>query len=241
MSETTLAQALLAFQADPPPVHLDATNPHFKSKYASLAGVVAAVRPELVKHGLVISQQPSVLDGQPALTTRLIHAASGESQESTMLLVLEKPTPQSLGSALTYARRQSLLAVLNLVGDEDDDAEKAERRAGSSFQAPDTKPDNGSEVGPTDKQRKLIYALLHKLNYGEAEVLRVYGKKVADLARPDASDLIERLKAKEALLMHVEPGEQPEDADLVEAGIPFMWIDGFGSPAGVHVDPWRRG
>jgi hypothetical protein len=37
MTKTSLAQALHAFQKDAPPIHLDATNPHFHSKFVSLA------------------------------------------------------------------------------------------------------------------------------------------------------------------------------------------------------------
>lgn len=124
MSE--LAKALLAFQTDPPPVHLDATNPHFRSKYASLGGVVAAIRPALTKHGLVYTQPPTLTpEGAPALETRLIHAESGEELSSVMPLTAEKPGPQAQGSALTYARRYALLSILGLVGDEDDDANAA--------------------------------------------------------------------------------------------------------------------
>lgn len=128
---SALAKALLAFQTDPPPVHLDATNPHFRSKYASLGGVVAAVRPALTKHGLVVTQLPGVTPDGPVLETRLIHAESGEALSSHMPLTADKPGPQAQGSALTYARRYALLSVLGLVGDEDDDANAAQPRNGA--------------------------------------------------------------------------------------------------------------
>jgi uncharacterized protein (DUF3820 family) len=120
-----LAQALHAFQADAPPIHLDATNPHFRNSYASLGGVVGAVRPVLNKHGLVYAQLPTHLGGLPALRTVVIHAESGEELESVMPLILPKQDPQGYGSALTYARRYALLSILGLVGDEDDDANAA--------------------------------------------------------------------------------------------------------------------
>lgn len=130
---SALAKALLAFQKDPPPIHLDATNPHFNSKFASLGGVVAAVRPALTKHGLVVTQLPTVTaDGAPALETRLIHAESGEALSSHMPLLAAKQDPQAQGSALTYARRYALLAILGLVGDADDDANGAQPRNGAS-------------------------------------------------------------------------------------------------------------
>jgi hypothetical protein len=121
-----LAKALLAFQKDAPPIHFDAKNPHFGNKYASLSGVVAAIRPALNKQGIVFTQHPTTLDdGSPALKTTLIHAESNDTIWATMPLIVSKADAQGYGSALTYARRYALLSVLGLVGDEDDDANAA--------------------------------------------------------------------------------------------------------------------
>lgn len=127
-----LAKALHAFQQDAPPIHLDATNPHFGNKFASLGGVVAAVRPILNKHGLIYSQLTTNIDGAPALMTTLIHAESGDAIQGTTPLILSREDMQGYGSALTYARRYALLAILGLVGDADDDANAASSSAGAS-------------------------------------------------------------------------------------------------------------
>ncbi len=116
-----LMEALVAIQKDAPQIALDSTNPHFRSRYPSLAGVMERVRPVTAEHGVAVVQLPTTLEGAPALTTRLVHAASGEVIESTMLLLPAKPDPQGQGSALTYARRYMVLSMLGLVGDEDDD------------------------------------------------------------------------------------------------------------------------
>lgn len=123
-----LATALLHFQADAPTIPLDATNPHFHSKFASLGAVIASVRPILNKHGLVYAQFPTNIDGAPALETMLIHAESGEDIAAVTPLILAKNDPQGHGSALTYTRRYALLSILGLVGDEDDDANAATPR-----------------------------------------------------------------------------------------------------------------
>ena len=123
----TLAKALHAVQKEAPKLQKDSINPHFKNKYVGLDSLVPVVLPIANKHGLVILQPPSTVDGAPALTTRLIHAASGESIEYTMPLLLDKQNSQGLGSAITYARRYSLMAVLGLVADEDDDGQAASR------------------------------------------------------------------------------------------------------------------
>jgi hypothetical protein len=82
------------------------------------------VLPVLHKHGLTLLQFPTVVVAeaniQPALRTRLSHAATGEFMEDTMLTV-GKADPQGQGSGITYARRYSVLAILGLAPDEDDD------------------------------------------------------------------------------------------------------------------------
>lgn len=111
-------------------VGFDKTNPHFKNRYASLAAVRDAVTPALADNGLSLMQFPTsaVVDGKPYVGCRTILAhKDGGYIEDSFTLPLVKPAPQDGGSALTYARRYALLAVLNLVGDDDDDATEASR------------------------------------------------------------------------------------------------------------------
>jgi len=118
----TLLEAILAVQAEVGPIAKDAINPAFKSKYTTLGTIVETVGPILNKHGLLWVTLPTTNEqGQPALMYRLIHAATDQHISGTMPLLLQQQTPQGLGSALTYARRYSLCAVLNLVADDDDD------------------------------------------------------------------------------------------------------------------------
>jgi hypothetical protein len=89
---------------------------------------MSAVVPQLNECGLIVTQLPTAIlvDGRPspALRTRITHAESGEHLEDVMLL-MGKEDPQGQGSAITYARRYSLMAMLGLVADEDDDGNKA--------------------------------------------------------------------------------------------------------------------
>jgi hypothetical protein len=119
----TLAEALLAVQSElPTAIHKDAENPHFRSRYVTLDGLLAVTRPALNKHGIVLMQWPERADdGELVLTTRLTHAAAGESHETSMVLLPPKGDPQGQGSAITYARRYSLMAILGLAADDDDD------------------------------------------------------------------------------------------------------------------------
>lgn len=121
-TKKTLAEALIAFQADLPSVALDATNPHFKSKYASLGSVTKAVLPKLSEHGLAFSVGSFVDNGLLIVDAHLIHE-SGESR--SLQFPITEANPQKIGSALSYARRYALSALTGVVADEDDDGNAA--------------------------------------------------------------------------------------------------------------------
>jgi hypothetical protein len=116
-----LAKALAAAQAELEPAKRDATNPHFRSKYADLSACWDAVRAPLARHGLAVSQLPS-LDGDVVrLTTMLLHT-SGEFIGSDAAVRIAKHDAPSVGSALTYLRRYSLSAIVGLSTEDDDGA-----------------------------------------------------------------------------------------------------------------------
>lgn len=119
-----LAVALTKAQAELKNPSFDATNPHFKNRYASLAGVRDTVTPTLSKHGLSIVQLLESDDSGPICETVLIHT-SGEWISSRLHVPASKLDAQGFGSAITYARRYALQATLNVVGDADDDGEAA--------------------------------------------------------------------------------------------------------------------
>ena len=129
MSQSPLMTAILEIQKNPPTIVKDKSNPAFRgSKYASLDTVLENVRAALNQHGVVLIQHPSHADGEPALRTKLVHAESGESEESEMLLLVDKQNAQGQGSAITYARRYAALSALGLTADEDDDGNTASRQ-----------------------------------------------------------------------------------------------------------------
>jgi hypothetical protein len=120
-----LAAALCAAQAEMRGVFKDKKNPHYGNRYATLENVIDTARPALTKHGLAWTQAPGPLvDGAITVTTMLMHQ-SGEWMRSSMHMPIAKRDPQSTGSALTYAQRYSLMAILGLPPTDDDDAEQA--------------------------------------------------------------------------------------------------------------------
>lgn len=122
-----LMSALLAVQKDAPAIQKTKINPAFHSKYVSLDSLMETVMPLLNQHGLIWTTLPTRDEHGPALTYRLIHAETGEAIDGTMPLLLGKQDSQGLGSALTYGRRYSLMAVLGLVADADDDGAAASK------------------------------------------------------------------------------------------------------------------
>jgi hypothetical protein len=135
-----LMTALSAFQSNCPNVPKTKTNPHLKNKYAGLEDIMGTIRTPLREAGLVVSQLP----GDGTLTTLLAHFESGEFVKSTISLAPVKDNnPQAVGSALTYARRYSLSAVLGLaIGEDDDDGHRAAKPAFPASK-PDLHPKHG--------------------------------------------------------------------------------------------------
>jgi len=118
--EQQYAQALVAAIGELSNVPKTAANPYFKSKYAPLDAIVDATRPVLAKHGLAVQQTPVYRDGCAGVKTIIKHNA-GHSEESELVLPLKDQSPQGVGSAITYARRYALAAVLGLATEDDDD------------------------------------------------------------------------------------------------------------------------
>lgn len=123
-----IAGALAKAQAEIRNPEKDRENPHFKSRYATLASGLDVARPVLAKHGLSVVQTPSVDGDGLFLTTRLLHS-SGQWIESEYP-VCKIGQQQQMGSALTYARRYSLFALVGIAPDEDDDDGNAANDAG---------------------------------------------------------------------------------------------------------------
>lgn len=118
-----LATALSAAQGEFDAATKDKSNPAFKSKYADLSSCIEAVRPHLAKHGLSVVQAMMATEKDVLLRTMLLHK-SGQWLASYYPIVGEWAAPQKIGSAVTYARRYTLCALLQ-IAQEDDDAEAA--------------------------------------------------------------------------------------------------------------------
>lgn len=102
------------------PALKSATNPHFRTKYADLSACVEAVIDSLNAEGLVLTQSTSPHPEGIVVKTILLHTSGSKLFLGELFMPATKHDPQGFGSALTYARRYSLLAAMGLAPEDDD-------------------------------------------------------------------------------------------------------------------------
>ena len=137
---TDLFTALIKAQSEMGSAVKDSKNPHFRSRYASLAAVIDAVIPVLNANGVGVLQLPSIEGSEVRLTTILMHS-SGQRLSSTVGAPLgKKQDAQAVGSAITYLRRYSLQSIMGLPVEDDDGnaASRPQRRQPQRRQVPET-------------------------------------------------------------------------------------------------------
>lgn len=142
-----IAEALVKAQKGFSPALKQSNNPHFRSKYADLATCVEAVIDALNNNGIALMQMTHECQDGVTVETVFIHA-SGELLSAGKLHVpAVKHDAQGYGSALTYARRYSLMAACGIAPEDDDGnaAVKTPPRGGVIFApqqpAPEPKPE----------------------------------------------------------------------------------------------------
>ena len=122
--ETSIYAKLAAAQKEMKQPVFDCENPHFRSKYASLASVMDSVLPALINHGLFLSQGITANDAGIAIVTAVY---DGETRADLAFYPIDTTgmTAQQIGSAITYAKRYSLASAFARVADTDDDGNTA--------------------------------------------------------------------------------------------------------------------
>jgi len=124
-SISELATALSKAQGQMGAAIKDSENPFFKSKYADLTSVIAAVRKPFADNGLSFVQLPVSQDGCVGVATRIMHS-SGEWLESEFLIPC-KQDAHGYAAGITYCRRLSLQAAAGVPTDDDDGNSAIER------------------------------------------------------------------------------------------------------------------
>lgn len=115
-----IATALAKAQGEIKGAVKDATNPHFKSQYATLSAVWDACRVPLSKNGLSAIQTVSTDENAATVVTTMLMHSSGQWIKDSISCRPEKATAQGIGSAITYMRRYALSAIAGVAPDDDD-------------------------------------------------------------------------------------------------------------------------
>lgn len=183
-----IAKALAAAQSEMKAAKKDAKNPFFKSDYATLESVSDACLHVLNKHGIAVTQTTAHFESSPSvsLETTLIHS-SGQWIGSVYPVHPTKNDPQSLGSAMTYARRYSLAAIAGVVVSDDDGESAMDRqeatqkhRVAATNTADLKQTTTQVSTGPTkpsQAQLKRLFTLADAANWQEEDI-RAYLKSM---------------------------------------------------------------
>lgn len=224
-----LAAALARAQGviDPPHKNrtvdfVDNKNRRIKYNYADLADVIESIRKPLAENELAITHRLELRESGYGMVTDLIHS-SGESVSTWYPLPNPHDAdirPQEFGSALTYARRYSITALVGIASEEDDDGQAAPAAKPAAKPSSAPSPVKPAVVAPTpspapattrfpgvtEAQRKRLHAF--KTEYGwtdeqlKAHMRREFGiESSKELTRDQYDKLIAAIKATP-----IEPG-----------------------------------
>ena len=146
----------------------EAANPFFKKNYADLESCWDAIKKPLQDNGLAIVQTMGFIPGAgTTLITTLIHE-SGEYITGEQPVCAKADDPQALGSAVTYARRYGLSAIIGLV-QIDDDGESAKGRSEGSGSSKSANKANVISVA----QRNRLFAIAGNVKIPDEEVKKI--------------------------------------------------------------------
>lgn len=181
----------------------DASNPFFNSVYADLPSVMGAIKPHFVKNNLAMLQPASRLDSQVLISTIIVHS-SGQWIASDFAISAVDSKPQSIGSAITYARRYAASSITGVVSDKDDDGNAASGTQNKTqpqpTQRPLPKPENKQAPKDTEAKnpmhlattlRTQIFGILKGTDAENDDNLKKYYKGVFGVERdlPNNADM----------------------------------------------------
>jgi hypothetical protein len=113
-------EALTAAQGEFGKVTKGATNPAFKSRYADLSDVASVVIPVMNAHGCAVLHYMVTADGEKAMRTEFVHAATETRVACDVPLIVDKNNMQGMKSATTYAKRIGLESLSGIAPEDDD-------------------------------------------------------------------------------------------------------------------------
>jgi len=156
-----------------PVIKKDATNPFFKSGYATLSNIIEVVDPILAKHELYIYHNLQLVGDDSILATSIVDKEQGNGGITSFFKLPPNTDIQKIGSAITYAKRYNITALLNSNIEDDDDGNATKT-------APSTAPPKApSKPEPISKECK---AYIDYISNATSK------KQLADIATAIASE-----------------------------------------------------
>jgi len=129
---TALVKALAALDN----VKANKINPAFKARYVSLDALLDAIKPVLLEHDLALVQTLVSEEGKVGVSTAFLHVNGERFDFGRLMVKAEGLTPQQVGGAITYLRRQSIQTACGISVDLDDDGAAASRPFAPAASAP---------------------------------------------------------------------------------------------------------
>ena len=195
-----------------------------KRKYADINAVYSAIREPLSKNGLSVAQtmRPSE-PGIVCVRTTLMHT-SGQWLAGECVLPWDRQGgPQGAGSAITYARRYSLSAMIGVVSEEDDDGQGSMSKGKETPPRKTPPPKNDTPPPGLADRNKVQRILMLMKDLGvvdrDARIARINGwlmrrgaqevSSTNELTQQQATSLIKVLEKTIADQQQVQPGQDP--------------------------------
>ncbi|MBU1122364.1 MAG: ERF family protein [Candidatus Omnitrophica bacterium] len=128
----TLYQKLFELQNKCLTFAKSADNPFFHSKYTPLDEILKTLNPALKEIGLLIYHRTR----KSKVITRIMNPDNPAEFIASSFPIKEDLEPQKIGSAITYAKRYNIGQLLNIITDEDDDANSSSEENTKKAEAP---------------------------------------------------------------------------------------------------------
>ena len=168
-------------------VSANKSNPAFKgSKYVSLDQLLDAVKPVLAKHNLALCQSvDTTADGRIGVQTSFRHRDGTVFPGGMLFIRADGMSPQQIGAALTYIRRQSVQTACCVSVDADLDgngltASPAVKASPAASQTPQTIRPSGYLAHPEAAVRVLQRKGWLKEGQGLADLLPEHLTSIAN-------------------------------------------------------------
>jgi hypothetical protein len=195
---SNIAAAFVKAQRGFAPALKEKNNPAFKgSKYADLGACIDAVIESLHANGIALIQRTLPDDSGVTVTTVFLHESGEQFDGGALHVPAAKNDPQGYGSALTYARRYSLMAACGIAPEDDDG------NAATKAKAAEAESDPWQGWTPDQAKRIRLTAQECIQAFTEGREFDAYGSYSAMLAR--GTDAGMRMRIQLALSSAFQP------------------------------------